>query len=515
MMTARRLGLSLFRTEAVTAARAAVQVRPRADLAHSVSVSTQPDEPAFSSYWGEPPAPIMRTEVPGPLSRAEMGAYAEGWGGTGAATAFLVDVERSVGNYIADADGNLMLDCFGQIGSLPLGYNHPALLEVASSEEMVSAQVHRVALGMMPPKGWSDLLEASLGAVAPPGLSKVQTMACGSCANENAMKVAMIVQSQRRRLLEGRGADAVTEEETEASMLNRGPGSGWKVLSFEGAFHGRTFGALSCTRSKPIHKLDVAAMDWPVAPFPQMKYPLEHNAAVNAETIQRSLDATRQIIRENDGDIAAMIIEPIQAEGGDRHAPPEYFRALRQLAFEENVVFIVDEVQTGFVASGRTWAHEHWKLDTPPDIVSFGKKTQIAGYFYTDALQMSLPYRIFNTWMGDPAKLLQLRTICQVVEQEGLHEAARETGAVLLDGLREIEARYPGLAMNARGQGTLCAIDIVDSAIRDTVNSRLRDAGVLAGACGSRAIRLRPPLTFEPHHAHIFLDRLDGVLATV
>jgi 4-aminobutyrate aminotransferase/(S)-3-amino-2-methylpropionate transaminase len=137
---------------------------------------------------------------------------------------------------------------------------------------MVSAQVHRLALGLIPPKGWGNLLSKTLGSIAPPGLTKVQTMACGSCANENAMKVAMIVQSQRRRVAEGRGEDEVTQEEAAATMLNKGPGSGWKVLSFEGAFHGRTLASLSCTRSKAIHKLDVAAMDWPCAPFPHLRF---------------------------------------------------------------------------------------------------------------------------------------------------------------------------------------------------------------------------------------------------
>lgn len=161
---------------------------------------------------------------------------------------------------------------------------------MAGSEEMVSAQVHRLALGMMPPTGWPALLATTLGSVAPPGLTKVQTMACGSCANENAMKVAMIIQSQRRRVAAGKDRDDVTEAEAAAAMRNEGPGADWKVLSFEGAFHGRTFGALSCTRSKPIHKLDVAAMDWPVAPFPQLKsVPLRPTILVDCSTTSLSL----------------------------------------------------------------------------------------------------------------------------------------------------------------------------------------------------------------------------------
>lgn len=129
-----------------------------------------------------------------------------------------------------------------------------------------------------------------------------------------------------------------------------------------------------------------------------------------------------------------MIIEPIQAEGGDRHASPAFFRGLRTMAAEEGVLFICDEVQTGVAASGHMWAHEAWGLDDPPDIVTFSKKAQTGGYFYKEALQMDLPYRIFNTWMGDPCKLLQFRTIYEIIMADGLKENASAAGAVLTEG---------------------------------------------------------------------------------
>lgn len=210
-----------------------------------------------------------------------------------------------------------------------------------------------------------------------------------------------------------------------------------------------------------------------------------------------------------------MIIEPIQGEGGDRHATPEYFRGLRQLALEMGVIFIVDEVQSGFVASGHMWAHESWALPTPPDLVTFGKKAQTGGYFYTDEMQMSLPYRVFNTWMGDPAKLLQLKTIIDVVRRDGLLEQAERTGRTLRTGLEAIEARHSDTTLNARGQGTLCAIDFCDPQTRDTVVGRVRDAGVLVGGCGAASLRLRPPLTFTDHHANIFLSALDDAITSL
>eukprot|EP00041_Stephanoeca_diplocostata_P025965 m.692243 g.692243 ORF g.692243 m.692243 type:complete len:522 (+) comp22861_c2_seq1:609-2174(+) len=400
--------------------------------------------------------------------------------------------------------------------SLPLGYNHPAMLDAVASGDMQTAQVHRSALGVITPDGWSQLLGETLGRCAPAGMHKVQTMGCGSCANENAFKVAMICQSQKRRQAQGRGVDEYTDEENASVMLNQEPGAPkWSILSFDGAFHGRTFGALSCTRSQEIHKLDVAQLDWPVAPFPQMQYPLEEHAIANAAEVQRCLDATREVLRQNKGNVAAMIIEPIQAEGGDRHAPAEFFQQLRQMALDEDVVFIVDEVQTGCGASGAFWAHSWWNLETPPDIVTFGKKSQIAGYYYTNEMQMTAPYRIFNTWMGDPAKLLLFKSILQVVEKEHLVARTYDAGTVLLAGMEALAAKYPDVLSSARGAGTLCAIDFSSTAQRNAAHVGLRSAGVLVGICGKRSMRLRPPLTFAPHHAEIFLDRLEHVVQTL
>lgn len=458
--------------------------------------------------------PVMRTEVPGPRARAQLEEYRMGWGGTGCASSFVTDLSQSHECFIADVDGNILLDCFGHIGSLALGYNHPDLIKSASSEEMISAQVNRSALGVLPPEGWAQMIENSLGRCAPQGLTKVQTMACGSCANENALKTAMIVQSQRRRQREGRGIDEFSEEELKSVMLNATPGApDWAVLSFEGAFHGRTFGALSCTRSQEIHKLDIPQLDWPAAPFPQMKYPLELHVVENQAEIRRCLDRTREIIRQQNGRVAAMIIEPIQAEGGDRHAPANYFNALRNMAKEEGVIFIVDEVQTGCGVSGTFWAHEQWNLDTPPDIVSFAKKMQTGGFYYTDELQMTLPYRIFNTWMGDPAKLIQLKTILDVIDRDNLLETTRQAGEHILCGLNSLVDRYPHIVSNARGTGSLCAIDFNTTDERNDAFARLRNAGVLVGVCGKSSIRFRPALVFTPAHAEVMLERLETVVA--
>jgi len=486
-------------------------------------------EPAYTPTGTNPwsqrdmvAVPYVHTAtIPGPQSLKELEEFADGWGGSGSAADFINDLDSSVGCYLADADGNMLLDCFGHIGSLPLGYNHPDLMALLDTPEMRGAQVHRSALGMFPPKGWGKLVARSLGAVAPKGFNRVQTMACGSSANENAFKVAFISAASKARIAEGRGADEFNAEERESCMVNASPGCTDRViLSFEGAFHGRTMGCLSATRSKDIHKLDVPAFDWPVTPFPTLQYPLDEHQEANRLEEARCIDAVRTAIATAKAsptgkEIAGVIVEPIQAEGGDRHATPWFFQQLQKVTKETDVTFIVDEVQTGVVSSGHFWAHEAWGLEEPPDIVTFSKKAQIAGYYYTDKLQMTLPYRIYNTWMGDPAKLLMFDKVSEVVARDGLMESTKVAGAMLLAGLESLAQEFPHLFHNPRGAGTLCAINCKDMDTRVEIVAAMRMQGVLLGVCGKSAIRFRPPLIFTANHAEIVIDRFRKTVAAM
>ena len=187
-------------------------------------------------------------------------------------------------------------------------------------------------------------------------------------------------------------------------MDNRSPGSPQlSVLSFRSGFHGRLFGSLSATRSKAIHKVDIPAFDWPSAPFPELKYPLESNEAANAAEETRCLEEFERILVESQSTrpVAAVIIEPILSEGGDKHASPSYFRQLRSISKKHGAFFIVDEVQTGVGATGTFWAHEHWGLPQgeEPDFVTFSKKMQAAGVYHKRETRPSAPYRSYNTWM--------------------------------------------------------------------------------------------------------------------
>lgn len=450
--------------------------------------------------------PVVKTSVPGPRS-SQLLEDISPLSDTGAVH-FFADYQNSSGNYILDADGNVLLDVYAQISSLPLGYNHEAIVKELTKKENAYILSNRPALGVIPPSTWPSDLMDFMDKIAPPGMGEVTTMACGSCANENAFKVAFIHHQNRKR------GDRTTfnQDEIESCMLNASPGCpDLAILSFAGSFHGRTMGCLSSTRSKPIHKLDIPHFNWPVAPFPSLKYPLDdiENMKSNAEEEARCLQETENILATH-SNIAAIIIEPIQAEGGDNHASNDFFRKLRELAARKNVVFIVDEVQTGGGITGKMWGHEHWELSDPPDIVSFSKRTQVAGYFLKKQsnLRPRESYRIFNTWMGDPAKMLMCKAIMNTILDDKLLENVTITGQYLIDGLKILCDLHPTLLRDARGVGLFCAITAVNAEVRDNLITSMRNKGVESGGSGVATIRLRPPLIFTPTDAEIFLNIL-------
>ncbi|KAJ2997428.1 hypothetical protein NUW58_g661 [Xylaria curta] len=349
-------------------------------LKASFSSTTRSRNAVADLFPDEPIGPDVKTAIPGPQSQECLRKLNRVFDTK--SVNMLVDYEKSLGNYVVDGDGNQMLDVsqghamsysFAQIASIPLGYNNRVLAGVASTPEMISAIINRPALGSFPSTKWAEILETGILRAAPKGMTQVFTAHTGSDANETAYKAAFIWRRSQER-----GDKPFSEEEIASSMVNKAPGAPeYSILSFTGGFHGRTFGSLSTTRSKAIHKLDVPAFNWP-----------------------RCLRETEKVIDSSPHPVAAIVVEPIQSEGGDNHASPAFSQGLRDLTAKKNILFIVDEVQTGVGATGKFWAHEHWNLGSPPDMVTFSKKAQAAGFFYHDAaLRPNLPCRQFNTWM--------------------------------------------------------------------------------------------------------------------
>nr|XP_002127680.1 4-aminobutyrate aminotransferase, mitochondrial-like [Ciona intestinalis] len=457
-------------------------------------------------------SPEVKTPIPGPKSKELMG-HVQNFQNT-KALSFFCDFERSKANYLVDADENIILDCFQQISSMPLGYNNTELIAVGKQDNLQNLLINRPAMVTFADMNFPRLVHDSLLRVAPEGLSNVITMGCGSCANENAYKAAFLWYMRDRRGYELPPAE--DDEAYSSCVMNQVPGSPkLSMLSFEGGLHGRTLAALSTTHTRPLLKLDMPAFDWPIAPFPKLKYPLEEHESENAKEEARCLAVVEDLITEwsKRAPVAGIVVEPIQAEGGDNHASDDFFRKLRKIALKHSVAFVVDEVQTGVAITGKWWAHEHWGLETPPDIVTFAKKMFIGGYYFNDKVNWKTPSRIGNTWMGDPAKLHLLKKTIEIVKEQRLKDNAQHTGNYLTESLKSLENIHSTALEGSRGRGLFCAVDVNGS--RDKVVKEMLQRGVLVGASGPNSIRFRPSLIFTPTHVDIAMDRLDQVLTSV
>lgn len=461
---------------------------------------------------GEPSGPSVKTPIPGPKSKEMISELNNiQFSNT---VIYFTDYNKSIGNYIVDVDGNVLLDVYTQISSLPLGYNHPDLLKVLQDPDNQRTFINRPSLGLFPGQGWPQKLTSSLMAVAPKGHTQVTTMACGSCSNENAFKAAFMWYRNKQR-----GGAPITEEENNSCMMNVGPGSTpFTIMSFKGGFHGRTIGVLSTTHSKAIHKLDIPALDWPIASFPRYKYPLEDFVEENKAEDRKCLaEVEEQFEKYNKAGkfVAGVVIEPIQAEGGDNHASPEFFQELQRITKKNGAALIIDEVQTGGGASGKYWCHEHFHLPEPADFVTFSKKMLTGGYYSLPEFRPQQGYRIFNTWMGEPSKVLLLEKVVEVIKRDNLLSIVQASGKKLMDGLMDMSKRYPQHLKNVRGIGTFCAFDSSSAEKRDEIVAKLKEKGVQSGGCGDLSLRIRPALVFQPYHADIFLHQLEKVLKKI
>src|SRR6185436_9044142 len=202
-------------------------------------------------------------------------------------------------------------------------------------------------------------------------------------------------------------------------------------------------------------------------------------------------------LSERAPDVAAIIIETIQSEGGDNHFRPEFLRALRQIADEHEVMLVFDEVQTGFATTGRWWCFEHFGVE--PDLFAFGKKTQQCGMASTARVDevdsvVQLSSRINSTWGGNLVDMVRCQRFVEIIEEDDLLQNAEVQGRHLLAGLRELERAFPDKVTNARGRGLFAAFDLPTTELRNAAIKAMNDENLMALPCGERSVRCRPPL---------------------
>jgi L-lysine 6-transaminase len=284
------------------------------------------------------------------------------------------------------------------------------------------------------------------------------------------------------------------------------------VIHFEQSFHGRSGYTLSLTNTADLRKtMYFPKFTWPRIVNPKIKFPLEGENIEAVEAAEKkAIGQIKQALIDNKDDIAALIIEPVQGEGGDNHFRKEFFREIRTLADENEFMFIVDEVQTGLGLTGKMWAAEH--MEVLPDMTVFGKRTQVCGFLAStriDEVENNVfkeSSRINSTWGGNLVDMVRATRYLEVIEEDHLVENARDVGRQLLAGLQAIQQEYPRLVSNARGRGLMCAFDLPDEDTREKFRNLAHDNGMLILGCGTRSIRFRPSLTLTPEECEEGLD---------
>lgn len=458
------------------------------------------------AYPTEPLRPTVVSQIPGPKSiklLSDLETMTQDYRTvTENQVRFFVDYGKSIGNYVADADGNLLLDTHAQGGSLALGYNHPALIGAFESDKFFANVNQRAAVGLNPPVEMVAHVKSALVPMAPKGMTEIfHGCGCGSGSNENAMKAAFLWHH-----IQEKGLD-YTPEELETCMLNQPPGSpDLAFVSFTNSYHGRTLGGLSCSNCPTALKTKLPTFKWPVAPFPKLNYPLEAFEHKNRAEESRCLEATRAILTAPNSRVAGLIIEAVQVPGGMYYASPRFYQELGKLCNETKTVFIMDEINSGCGVTGEMWAHQHFKAS--PDIMTFANRTQTSGYFTKPEFRPSQPYMLYNTWMGDPLRCQQLYEIMQVVDRSKLVAQANKIGHYIRRQLTDLQNRY-GKISQIRGLGLLNAFDLPDPV---KFSKDLMARGVYVNVCNEKSITLSPSLTFDVQHADVFLNTAEQVL---
>ena len=394
----------------------------------------------------------------------------------------VIDLKKSHGSWLVDArDGKEYLDLFSMFASMPVGYNHPTLLE--NRDRIADAALNKPTNSDIYSTQMAEFVD-TVGRIAQPDYLPYSFFVEGGALGvENALKTAFDWKV-RKNLAAGK------EEK------------GSKVIHFRECFHGRTGYTMSLTDSPdPRKTLYFPQFEWPRINNPKLHFPLtdevlEHVLKAEATAINQIKSA----LAENPNDIAALIIEPIQGEGGDNHFRGEFFQELRALADEHEFMLIYDEVQTGIGITGKMWAHQLFDSSTRPDIISFGKKTQICGIFAServDEVENNVFHessRLNSTWGGNVVDMVRISLYLEIIAAEDLVNQAATNGDYLLSKLHDIQADFNGVVYNARGRGLFAAFDLLDGSTRDTLANLIIAEGALILGSGKKSIRFRPHL---------------------
>lgn len=412
---------------------------------------------------------------------------------------FVMDYEKSQGSWIVDRlSGNKFLDMFSMFGSASVGYNHPYILE--KSAWLGKMAVYKPTMSDVYLQEFADFVETFGRVAIPKELPYCFFVEGGALAVENALKTAFDWKT-RKNWQKG--------SKTEGSM----------AIHFKQAFHGRSGYTLSLTNTSDPRKYQYFPLfDWPRIINPKLHFPItEENLQETIKNEQLALVEIEQAILMNPDKVSCIIIEVIQAEGGDNHFRDEFFVELRKICDENDILLIFDEVQTGIGITGKMWAFQNFSV--VPDVISFGKKTQVCGILANKEKLNEVENHVFaessrinSTFGGNFIDMLRFQLVLEIIEKENLLENVQKQGDFLLKGLQNLQEKYPQLISNARGKGLMCAFDLPTGEIRKDFQEKLYEENVIILICGDCSLRFRPHLNVSQEDLQYVLDKIEKIV---
>lgn len=416
------------------------------------------------------------------------------------------DTERSRGSRFVDArNGDEYIDLFSFFASMPVGHNHPGLEDSDFRARLLDAALVKPSNSDIYTAAMADFV-STFGRTMPEGFHNLFFIEGGALAVENALKVAFdwkVRKNIEKGLLSGEGD----------------PDLGTKALHFQNAFHGRSGYTLSLTNGTSPNKTKYfPKFPWPRVSSPGARFPLRgDNLAATEAAEKATLAEIHEAIAANPNDIGAIILEPIQGEGGDVHFRPEFLKALRDICDNEDILLIFDEVQTGMGLTGTWWAFE--QLGVRPDVFSFGKKAQVCGIAASERVNevdscFKVSSRINSTWGGNLVDMVRCARYVEIIERDDLLKNAQEIGKHLLEALQGMESDFEAVS-NSRGRGLMLAFDLPSADARDALIKALWDAKTIVLPCGSTSVRFRPFLDVTRDDADEAASRIRAALKTL
>lgn len=395
----------------------------------------------------------------------------------------VLDMKNSKGSRLIDAKtGTEYIDFFTFFASNPIGMNHPGVNNEAFKARLAEAGIVKPSNSDIYTNYMAEFVETFARVAKPEYMKHLFFVSGGALAVENGLKVAFDWKVQKNF------QKGYKEEK------------GHMVLHFKEAFHGRSGYTMSLTNTDPVKVKYFPKFNWPRVTNPKITFPLQDNLEAVKKLEQQALQEIHDAIDKNKDDIAVIIIEPIQGEGGDNMFRKEFFQELRKIADENEILLMFDEVQTGVGLTGKMWAHQYY---VNPDIVSFGKKTQACGIMVSDRIDdvkdnvFKVSSRINSTWGANLVDMVRAQRIFEIIEEENLVENARVQGEYLLGSLQKIQNDFPHLVSNTRGLGLMCSFDLPTPAMRNDFTKMCEKEKLLILGCGQRTVRFRPALNIK------------------